>query len=379
MKILQISNLISHLQLPIADKFAEKIGGDNFRFVSLCPPDKERMNLGWSQDEDRPWILRAGESNIDMLEFENWWDNADVVICGERRIDRMSDRLKSNKLCFYTSERWWKPPIGIARMLHPKFANMAYNFNRISNNPLFHYLAKGPFASSDIKLITNMRDRVWSWGYFSNPRNINSSQKMSDGILKILWIGRMLSWKQVDTLIRAAAELATKKIKFKLTIVGDGEKKNELMRLASSILHKDCYLFRESISSSKVVELMSQNDVYVLPSNAYEGWGFVINEAMESCCAVVASSKAGAPAAMIKDGVNGLLFNPSNHKELALKLENLASDVELLNNIANEGKKTITKYWSADVAADRFLEVADALLSKKQVPTYSYGPLFKYN
>ena len=128
MRILQVTNIVSPHQIPLAKCLARTVGESNFRFAVTELPNEERQSLGWDTDESAPWILRPRENADDLLTYNQWWVNADVVICDERLISKIEDRLASGLLTFYMSERWWKPPIGIARMLHPRFAIMALRF-----------------------------------------------------------------------------------------------------------------------------------------------------------------------------------------------------------------------------------------------------------
>ena len=59
--------------------------------------------------------------------------------------------------------------------------------------------------------------------------------------------------------------------------------------------------FIDFIPNDKVKELMNNADIYIFPSNGYEGWGAVVNEAMQSKCAVVASQETGAARSIIKN------------------------------------------------------------------------------
>src|SRR5690606_9257701 len=136
----------------------------------------------------------------------------------------------------------------------------------------------------------------------------NASDEANSKTVSILWVGRMLKWKRVDLLIRALARLKNEGKDFKLTLVGDGPERERLQKLADKLLGHEYYTIQNFIPSSEVPALMAQHDIYVLPSNAYEGWGAVVNEAMSVGCALVASDKTGAGASLIEHGVNGMLF-----------------------------------------------------------------------
>ena len=46
-----------------------------------------------------------------------------------------------------------------------------------------------------------------------------------------------------------------------------------------------------------------------MTSNQEEGWGVVVNEAMNSGCVVIGSNLAGSVPYLIENGKNGLIYN----------------------------------------------------------------------
>ncbi|WP_312751125.1 glycosyltransferase family 4 protein [Psychrobacter sanguinis] len=377
MKILLVTNIVSHHQLPLAIELSKIVGEHNFLFAAMSRPDKERLKNGWLNQYNYSWIVHPNESASDSEIYENFWDDADVVVCGERFIDRMQNRVNKGKLCFYMSERWWKPPVSMLRLLHPRYARMCLSFKELARSDHFHYLANGPFAAKDLKTIAKMNDRVWLWGYFTEvPKHIDLKNK-APKIVNILWIGRMLKCKRVDLLIRVLAKIESKGIAFKLTLVGDGPQRTNLERLAKKYLHSSSYEFINFIPSSEVLNFMSKFDIYVLPSNAYEGWGAVVNEAMSVGCAVIASDKTGAGATLIKSGTNGLLFKSGDKKSLYKCLNNLLTHKEAILQLGQAGYNTMQIQWSPKVAAERLVQLSNSLLHNIAHPIYENGPLSK--
>jgi glycosyltransferase involved in cell wall biosynthesis len=160
-----------------------------------------------------------------------------------------------------------------------------------------------------------------------------------------------------------------------LLIVGDGPERSYLQALASKLLSEENYEFRAPVPAPEVISLMRQHAIYVLPSSGSEGWGAVINEAMASGCAVIASKFAGAAASIITHRSNGLLFEPGNWQELNSNLELLCASPSMRAAIASAGWQSVSSFWSPNVAAERFLEVSSALLRRETVPSYSNGPM----
>ena len=375
MKILLVTNIVSHHQLPVAIELSKIVGEDNFLFAATSRPDKERLENGWSSEYGQSWIVHPNESENDSIIYEKFWQDADVVICGERLINRMQERVDNNKICFYMSERWWKPPVGMLRLFHPLYLKMFLEFKQLSKSKYFHYLPTGPFAAKDMALIAPMKGRVWQWGYFTEMPSVRRDlAETTDNVVSILWVGRMLKWKRVDLLIKALAKLKNEGKKFKLTLVGNGSERKNLEKLAKKLLGTSFYEFKEFIPSDEVPFLMAQHDIYVLPSNAYEGWGAVVNEAMAVGCAVIASDKTGAGASLIEHGVNGLLFKSGSEDSLYDCLSQLVNNKKLINDFSVKSRLIIRENWTPAIAAERFVQLSLSLINNEPSANFK-GPL----
>ena len=64
---------------------------------------------------------------------------------------------------------------------------------------------------------------------------------------------------------------------------------------------------------------MRNHDVYVLASNAYEGWGAVVSEALEEGMKVVGTYEAGSSATILP---KECLFHAGEWKRLLESLQN---------------------------------------------------------
>jgi glycosyltransferase involved in cell wall biosynthesis len=281
MKILYISDNIYHHMIPLANALVSEVGSDNFKYAILKPTEEFRVRMGFSTKDDiQSWAIRVYENNENLIEFEKWFDDADVVLFSNRDLFKMANqRIIKNKLTFYFSERWWKPDIGRWRLLHPTFIKLALEIRKLSKNSNFHYLAQGGYAANDIQFISKFENRIWEFGYFTDTSSCNKTHNNS-GVINILWCGRMLNWKRVDTLIKAYGQVIKKHSNCHLRIIGDGEERNKLEIMAKDILPANSYSFYHSQSTDEIRQQMNSSDIFVLPSSGYEGWGAVVNEAM---------------------------------------------------------------------------------------------------
>ena len=138
----------------------------------------------------------------------------------------------------------------------------------------------------------------------------------------ILFVGYPFYLKGLDILIRAFKEVSTQFPDHSLKIVGfcpEGMEYFETL-VAGNPRIEIC----KPVPYKKILELMANCSFLVLPSRT-EAMGRVLIEAMASGKPVVGSNVDGIPY-VIKDGVNGLLFESENVQDLKSKLQLLLSD-----------------------------------------------------
>jgi len=355
-RIVLYTNVISPHQLPLARELAARVGDDHFRYVYVEVSDKDHGGLGWMLDVPK-WCVHVGAADVGA-----WLENADVLLSGLRCFDLFERRAKKGLKNFYMTERWFKPPMGIARLLHPRYFGYARRLCALMESGGVVGLPIGVHAAKDMArmcglLHGDMRcfycvpeleferrpvGRIWlkddrnrrrycldkmrMWGYFvesSKFRVKRSKFNVDDDIrkhtnpssqlptIKVLWVGRLLEWKRVDTIIRAVGNLATGAsanklrdpthnfdfLKIVLDIYGTGPEEARLKKLAGK--YGDAIRFYPPVPIVEVRRLMHEHDVYVLASNGYEGWGAVVNEALEERMNVIGTYEAGASATLL--------------------------------------------------------------------------------
>jgi glycosyltransferase involved in cell wall biosynthesis len=125
-----------------------------------------------------------------------------------------------------------------------------------------------------------------------------------------------------------------------LLLIGDGEERPEIERLAAGNASIRLLGFRNQSELPRYYDLC---DLFVLPS-IHETWGLVVNEAMNAGRAVVVSDQVGCQADLVRDGVNGFVFEALNIDSLTSALERaLASPVDL-ERMGRESLRIIDGY-----------------------------------
>ena len=129
----------------------------------------------------------------------------------------------------------------------------------------------------------------------TQQQTANSKQLTDAPRLRVLWVGRKLKLKRVDTLVKACVSDALKS-KVELHLYGHGPEEENLKRLATK---GENVFFHDFVSVAQVRDLMRAHDVYVFSSNAGDGWGAVVSEALEERMKVLGTTGAGSSATML--------------------------------------------------------------------------------
>ena len=184
----------------------------------------------------------------------------------------------------------------------------------------------------------------------------------------------MIAWKHPKLAVWLASELKKAGYQFTLRIVGDGEMRDELLQMISDHqLDEYVHILGEK-TPEQVRKYMEESNICIVTSDFNEGWGAVVNEAMNSMCAVVASHAVGAVPYLIHNYENGLIFENGNPGDLLQKVEFLFKHNEMIEKLGRNAYKTIVEQWNAEVAAERLLKMAEQLKEHGYCDLYEDGP-----
>lgn len=394
MRIALLTNIVSPHQLPLARALVECVGADNYRYVYTEATHTERTKMGWGASSDETWCVHGTAGEPFLME-------ADIVLSGYRTLELFAQRTAKGKTTFYASERWFKPPLGFLRVFVPSYFKMVRRFLRALKAPTMWLLPMGIHAARDFArlmglfsgdlrclfraptvafesrpggAVVSLKQAVtegvlnaeaiafakrhgfvqipqehWGkvmptdryakmrlWGYFVAPRHGRPTER-SKGPLRILWVGRMLKLKRVDTLIEAVKGLPN----VTLDVYGHGPEEENLKHLAAGC---EAIQFHDFVPVEQVRDLMHAHDVYVFGSEGHDGWGAVVSEALEEGMIVIGTAQAGASATMLSQ-------------------ERLypAGDVVALRHILETVRPEVGRIgpWTAEHAADALLALSE--------------------
>lgn len=361
MTITFYSNFLNHHQLPLCQEFIKLIGEDNFHFVSCEKIHEERTKMGYEDMNVKyPFVVRAYESEGQHAKSLELAENSDVVIIGTVNPEVAAIRSKNNKLTFLYRERLFKN--GTWRRFNPSTAIQLYRDYTSVRNKNFYLLGASAYAADDVCLCGFKREKCLKWGYF--PELLPMVDK-TFGKLRILWCGRMIWWKHPEDAVKVARYLKEKGIDFEMKMIGNGEKREVVeSMIAKYDLGSQVKTF-DFMAPAEIRKTMNESNVYLFTSGKQEGWGVVLNEAMNSGCVVVANRNAGSAPYLIEDGKNGFLYDGSKQMLQSAVDKMLASDMKVVSDAAYT---TISGMWNPAQAANNLVEFA------KTMSTLPAGP-----
>lgn len=135
------------------------------------------------------------------------------------------------------------------------------------------------------------KKNIFDWGYFVenykflNKNNLNQKTRYKTNVL---FVGEINANKNVLSLIDKCKDFLTEHKQ--LCIVGHGSLSKILKE---KIKDTQTITYLGNIPNQKVMQLMQFYDLLVLPS-LYDGWGAVVNEALQAGMQVIASENCGA-------------------------------------------------------------------------------------
>jgi glycosyltransferase involved in cell wall biosynthesis len=290
--------------------------------------------------------------------------DADVVVVGSAPEELIRERIRQGKLIFRYSERPLKR--GLELNKYPvRF--IKWNLRSPFWKPIY-MLCASAYTAGDYAKFGLFRNRCYKWGYFPETIQYDDLGKLIDRKEEnsLIWVARYIDWKHPELAIEVVKRLKADGYKFTIRMIGNGE-----LLEATQMLVQEKGLEQEiqilgAMKPEEVRRYMEQSQIHIFTSDKQEGWGAVLNEAMNSGCAPVANRQIGAAPFLIRDGENGFLYDSVD--ELYEKVKFLLDNRQERERMAANAYHTIIDEWNAETAAEKFLKLAEAILNGEKSP-----------
>lgn len=377
MKIVFVSSVLNHHQVEFCDEMYRYCKGE-FYFVSTMDMEQQRLDLKYELF-DRPYNIFMHQSKEQKRIAEQLFMNADVVMLGVEMRDCMRKRLEKGKITFLCKERLFKEKPSLYWRLRC-WAYVVREYYPFRWKP-FYMLAASAYSLKDYRSLGFFAGKTFSWGYFPPIKYLEVDQLIKERSthqeLHIMWAGRMIPWKNARYVVSVAEALKNQGIMFHVDMVGAGVQLEDLKQQVKMNNLEKYIAIHNPMPPDEIRKMMEQTDIYLFTSNREEGFGVVLVEAMNSACCVVASDTAGSTRMLVRDGYNGRIYRNDDVKQLCDIVIELARDYEQMTRLCEAGYQTVIGVHNAQIAAKRFYDVCQAMISNNKVPEYEYGPMSK--
>ncbi len=365
MKIVFITSFYNHHQKPLADALYSIIG-DDYYFIENESISTERLNMGWGGDERPSYILQSYIDEESAEKCQQIIDHADIVIIGSAPYSMVKTRLKKGLLTFMYTERLYKKGVPFHK-LPVHFLRALKNYIRFKN---FYVLCASAYTAVDFSRMLAFIGKTYKWGYFPSVKqyeNIDDliSEKKSSSIL---WVARFIDWKHPEFALGLAWRLKKAGYDFRIDMIGNGPLEENIKGLIEEKGLSDCVRMLGSMKPEQVREHMEKSEIFIFTSDRNEGWGAVLNESMNSACAVVANSAIGSVPFLMQDGENGYMYKDGDIEDLFEKVKKLLDNADERKRVAKNAYKTMVDEWNAENAARKFVALCEKMLSGEYKP-----------
>ena len=371
MKVTFYSNFLTHHQVPFCLEM-QKILGDDFKFVSTMKIFQWRLDLGFKDlDQEYDFVVRAYENDEEYARAKKLADESDIVIIGSTTDDLIEDRLKADKITFRYRSRillftdgFWKTIFN-----KEKWHLLYQRHFKYRNNKNLYMLCANAYGANDFGALGLYKNKMYKWSYFleTNHYDIDKliEEKEKNEKMEIVWVARFIGWKHPEIAIFLAKNLKAQNYNFKLKMLGTGYLEEEMKRRIKEFKLEDVVEIVGQVPSDKVKDYYEKANIFIGTSDSNEGWGAVVNEAMNAGCVIIANKKMGSVPFLIKDKENGIIYRSYQELEDAVKL--VIDNKELRKKLGENAYEFITEKWNAKVGAENLVKLFESIIEGKEV------------
>ena len=180
------------------------------------------------------------------------------------------------------------------------------------------------------------------------PTTIRKKLGLPQKAKLILFVGRLVPYKGLRTLLRAFRHIHKQTPSTRLLLIGVGPELPHLRNLSKQLGVAKAVRFLGKVSREVLRDVYSACDLFVLPSRSRsEAFGIVLLEAMARGKPVVATHVGGIPY-VVNNGRTGYLVPPHDPVPLAKRISMLLDDPALCSKLGKAGRERVLKRFTRE-------------------------------
>lgn len=342
--------------------------------LRALPP--ERLALGWPEmPADAPY-LQPWRREADRGALRRELRAADIAILPGPFHFRWLPFAFAWRLMFSRGPilAWSEPFLDFRERSRANLAALSVTA-RLLDSPRVHLLSIGARALADYRAIgvTKWRARLFEFGVEPEPESaLPRAQRGAGAPLKLLFAGELIERKRVDLLLDALALPEFAGAAWQLDIVGSGPLRGSLEKQAQALGLCERVAFRGTRARPDLLRSLREVDAVILPSR-FDGWGAIVNEALEASVTAIVSDACGV-AALLESSGGGLVFRSGDAASLAACLSRLIAEPDLARRLGAAGHAAMSAH-RPEAIANRLAALCRGLDGQAALPDFKSGVL----
>lgn len=309
-------------------------------------------------------VLHSGVGSTLECDFEELI--VPVVKCGSFRFQQNRPKLAEYDVVIAMFDLYW--PANALLSLMSRHYRLIFWGHGLGKGELGNHLriALANKANAIVLYTEIGRQAMLSKGMRANLTYVaNNTVEVSNHQMKpahgdsFLFVGRLQARKRIDLFMHAFAKMleSMPDIKLNLSIVGEGEIREELENLAKTLKIDNCTLFYGAISDNEMLKPIFHRAIaYVSPGHL----GLGINHALAFGVPIISNASVShAPEVAVLNNGNSMMINAEQDSDcihqLAQKMITLATEESLAINMSQQSYADYVNYCSMERMVDGFV------------------------
>ncbi len=193
-----------------------------------------------------------------------------------------------------------------------------------------------------------------------------------DGPLQLLFVGRLVERKGVETLVRALPGVLEHR-EAHLTIVGEGEWEPQIREAINRAGVESRVHMTGRVPEAELERLYESSDIFVLPAlvdqkGDTEGLGVVLLEALRFERPIIASDVGGITD-IVRHGETGWLVEPDDPPALARRILRVADQPDESRRVAAAGRRWVDERFALPAITSDLIACYEEAVSIRRSPS----------
>ncbi|MDZ7292586.1 MAG: glycosyltransferase family 4 protein [candidate division KSB1 bacterium] len=235
------------------------------------------------------------------------------------------------------------------------------------SNILKNYYVEQGIKAEKIHVIPNGAD-PHKFRPREKPSELVKKYALQDKVV-IGWIGSLAGWAGIENLVAMALYVLENYPNTALMMVGGGANKEFFSRELGIDNYASRVILPGTIPHEEVPDYLACMDIVLAPYPQLPFWypsSMKVFEYMSAGKAVIASA-VGQICEVIKDGKNGVLFDPDSKDELLRKTIGLLENEEFRRNLGEQARREILRSYTWEQHAKTIVAIFEEILQRRKL------------